>query len=282
MTYLGTTSFLLIAIPMVCIMTNEQLGEALIDAVIPSIISSTQLAGVAFYGSSPIGMIFFCCVIFGIICYKIFILRPPTVLEAHRCDKLKKIELKGPSFRGVHPLRNAKSSNGNFDDLTQYLGRIFKLFRHALQHGITGSSRRMFMSRLARHHETIKTWGQMNLPSSSQGVIRFEYESALNRKNSPYQRCTSAYLPPIEIMRMIRSVRAVQTHSKATDNLNSSNVLIERNEPVITKSDIKVQTKKFFTPFIYLDPDILIASSISPLFNSRVDLKEAIKISGSR
>ena len=61
-------------------------------------------------------------------------------------------------------------------------------------------------------------------------------------------------------LRMIRSVRAVQTHSKAADNLNFSNVLIERNEPVITKSDIKVQTKKCFTPFIYLDPDILVAS----------------------
>ena len=255
-------------------MTNEQLGEALIDAVIPSIISSTQLAGVAFYDSSPIGMIFFFCVIFGIICYKIFILRPATVLVAHRCDKLKKIELKGPSFRGVHPLRNAKSSNGNFDDLTQYLKRIFKLFRHSLQHGLSGSSRRMFMTRLARHHETIKSWGQMNLPSSSQGVIRFQYESTLNRKNSPYQRCTSAYVPPIEIMRMIRSVRAVQTHSKAADNLNFSNVLIERNEPVITKSDIKVQTKKCFTPFIYLDPDILIASLRSTLLLKSGDIDE--------
>ena len=274
MTYLGTTSFLLIAMPMVCIMTNEHLGEALIDAVIPSIFSSTQLAGISFYNSSPIGMIFFFCVIFGVICYKVFILRPATVFVARRCEKLKKIELKGPSFRGVHPLRNAKSSNGNFDDLIQYLERIFKLFRHALQHGITGSSRRMFMSQLARHHETIKTWGHMNLPSSSQGVIRFEYESTLSREYSPHQRCTSAYVPPIEIMRMVRSVRAVQTHSKAADNLNSSNVLIERNEPVITKSDIKVQTKKFFTPFIYLDPDILIASLRSTLLLNSGDIDE--------
>ena len=174
MTYLGTFSFFLIAMPMVCIMMNVQLGEALIDAVIPSIFSSIQLAGVAFYDSSHIGMIFLFCFIFGVICYKIFILRPATVLVARRREKMKKIELMGPSFRGVHPIRNAKSSNGNFDDLTLYLRRVFKLFKHALQHGITGSSRQRVTTRLARYHETIKTWSQMNLPSSSQGVIRFQ------------------------------------------------------------------------------------------------------------
>ena len=253
--------------PMVCIMMNVQLGEALIDAVIPSIFSSIQLAGVAFYDSSHIGMIFLFCFIFGVICYKIFILRPATVLVARRREKMKKIELMGPSFRGVHPIRNAKSSNGNFDDLTLYLRRVFKLFKHALQHGITGSSRQRVTTRLARYHETIKTWSQMNLPSSSQGVIRFQSESTLSRRNSLHHRtvCNSGYVPPIEISRMIRSVTAMHNHSKIAGNSKFTNVFIEHNEPVITKSDMKVQTKKCSTPFIYLDPDILIASLRSTL-----------------
>ena len=268
--YLGTISFVLIALPMICIMTNEQVGEAVIDAVIPSFFSSIQLVGVAMYNASHSGMIFLFCAAFGILYYVRFVVRSADTVFARRYEKSKrKMELDGIPFRRANQARKARNSS-----LISYLQRLSNMLMHSLQDGLTISLNHRIKIRIARHHEMLKKWGQMNLPSSSQGVFTSRHNGNISPRSSPNRAVGSVYLPPLEIASMIKSIKTIGRHGKAVDSPKFGDTMGGNNEPVITKSYVKVKTTKLFTPLIHLDPDDLISCLRSRLVTMSGEIDE--------
>ena len=255
---------------MICIMTNEQVGEAVIDAVIPSFFSSIQLVGVAMYNASHSGMIFLFCAAFGILYYVRFVVRSADTVFARRYEKLKrKMELDGIPFRRANQARKARNSS-----LISYLQRLSNMLMHSLQDGLTISLNHRIKIRIARHHEMVKKWGQMNLPSSSQGVFTSRHNGNISPRSSPNRAVGSVYLPPLEIASMIKSIKTIGRHGGAVDSPKFGDTMGGNNEPVITKSYVKVKTTKLFTPLIHLDPDDLISCLRSRLLTMSGEIDE--------
>ena len=255
---------------MICIMTNEQVGEAVIDAVIPSFFSSIQLVGVAMYNASHSGMIFLFCAAFGISYYVRFVVRSADTVFARRYEKSKrKMELDGIPFRRANQARKARNSS-----LISYLQRLSNMLMHSLQDGLTISLNHRIKIRIARHHEMVKKWGQMNLPSSSQGVFTSRHNGNISPRSSPNRAVGSVYLPPLEIASMIKSIKTIGRHGGAVDSPKFGDTMGGNNEPVITKSYVKVKTTKLFTPLIHLDPDDLISCLRSRLLTMSGEIDE--------
>ena len=251
-------------------MTNEQVGEAVIDAVIPSFFSSIQLVGVAMYNASHSGMIFLFCAAFGILYYVRFVVRSADTVFARRYEKSKrKMELDGIPFRRANQARKARNSS-----LISYLQRLSNMLMHSLQDGLTISLNHRIKIRIARHHEMVKKWGQMNLPSSSQGVFTSRHNGNISPRSSPNRAVGSVYLPPVEIASMIKSIKTIGRHGGAVDSSKFGDTIGGNNEPVITKSYVKVKTTKLFTPLIHLDPDDLISCLRSRLLTMSGEIDE--------
>ena len=71
---------------MSCLMVNESVGEAFIDAAIPSVFSSMLIFGAALYQISLLALLLPLCVAAGFVLYRTFIYRPAKKAhERRRC-----------------------------------------------------------------------------------------------------------------------------------------------------------------------------------------------------
>ena len=163
-------SFSLIAMPMTCLLLNEFVGGAVIDAAIPAIYSALLVFGAILFSISFVALIICVIVILVSTNYWAFVYRPASLAHSRRKRKLKIIAANGGRTRASIKF-NATSSNANSsskmsryqpDSITAYCRRVFHIVKRSLQYGITALSYRR--KREKKHVAAQSVWCGMNRP----------------------------------------------------------------------------------------------------------------------
>jgi hypothetical protein len=179
--YLGSISFLLIAIPMTCILLNEAIGDAVLDAVIPAVYSGVLSAGAFIYSRSIPALIAIILSVIFLLNYWRLIYLPASRAHAKRMEEMKKVSVLGPS-----PWRRSRrrfdASKAACLSLYEYFKRVYNILKLNMQHGITLLSCQD-TSRTNRIR-IMRVWGGMNT-SSAHMVITASEVSGTNSPRSP-------------------------------------------------------------------------------------------------
>ena len=183
LTYLGMMSFSLIAMPMSCLLLNEFIGGAVIDAVIPAVYSALLVFGALLFSVSFIALIICIIVILISTNYWAFVYHPASLAHSRRKRKLKTIAADG----GWTSIKfNAASMKGNNSDkpryqpesITAYCWRVFYMVKCSLQYGITVLSYRG--KREKKQFAAQSVWCGMNRP-----LLLFRTSEDLRTKSAP-------------------------------------------------------------------------------------------------
>ena len=131
--YLGSASFILIAGLMSCLMVNESIGDAFIDAVMPSFFSSIYLLADALYTISLSAILCPLGAFVGIFLYYMLVYRPAK-----------------KSFRKRKILLQTRKRNGDFGRaekvLRQETYKELNRRRRGFAYGVSDFIRRLFLS----------------------------------------------------------------------------------------------------------------------------------------
>ena len=176
-------SFSLIAMPMSCLLLNEFIGGAVIDAVIPAIYSALLVFGALLFSVSFLALIICVIVILISTNYWALIYHPASLAHSRRKRKLQSIAADG-GWKSIKC--NASSMKGNNSDkpryqpesITAYSWRVFYMVKCSLQYGITVLSYRG--KREKKRFAAQSVWCGMNRP-----LLLFRTSEDLRTKFTP-------------------------------------------------------------------------------------------------
>ena len=126
--------------PMTCLLLDEFVGGAVIDAAIPAIYSALLLFGALLFSISLIALLLFVVVILVSTNYWAFVYRPASLAHSRRKRKLKLIAADRASIKF-----SATSSKANHnhkhryqsEPMSAYCRRVFHIAKRSIQYGIT-------------------------------------------------------------------------------------------------------------------------------------------------
>ena len=161
---------------MSCLIINERVGDAFIDALLPSIYSSILILGAALYKVSLFALLFPLCAIIFMVNYRTLVYRPARKAHEERRILLMKRQLSGDfncrevqSRRQMH--QQSRSSQSKVSD--SFAGRIQRLLiilMYGIISGITHISDKNVKKDIAKKIAYQKLWCLMNQPASHQGA----------------------------------------------------------------------------------------------------------------
>ena len=169
LTYLGMISFALIAMPMSCLLLNEFVGGAIIDAAIPAIYSSLLVCCALLFSISLVALLISVIVVLVSTNYWAFVYRPASLAHSRRKRKLKMIAAGREfiEFNGTAAAASRRSSHSraryHSEPMSAYCGRVFHIVKRSLQYGITVLSYRG--KREKKYVAAQSVWCGMNRPS---------------------------------------------------------------------------------------------------------------------
>ena len=211
--YLGLISFVAIALPMMVILLNGLVGDAVIDAVIPGVCAGFEVVFARLYTFSLLALLVPICVLVGVVCYLTFVFHPAQVAHKKRKEKMKRLELEASYLHTSSNRHPAKASTrGGHSHASQYspigyFRRVLKIFVRATQHGISWLSFEKQLNN-TKQKRIDKIWGLMNAPQCTQVHTVNPPDSAerfpFSRKSSMSAR-NSSFLPPTKITDMMTS-----------------------------------------------------------------------------
>ena len=154
--------------PMTCLLLNEFVGGAVIDAAIPAIYSALLVFGAILFSVSFLALIICVIVILVSTNYWAFVYRPASLAHSRRKRKLKIIAANGGrsliKFNATSSKANSsgKKSRHQPESISAYCRRVFHIVKRSLQYGITVLSYRG--KREKKHFAARSVWCGMNRP----------------------------------------------------------------------------------------------------------------------
>lgn len=224
---------------MSCLMVNESVGEAFIDAAIPSVFSSMLIFGAALYQISLLALLLPLCVAAGFVLYRTFIYRPAKKAhERRRCllkDRRENTDFSDVKkrLRKVAPSDSASLRRRAHYSCCEFIRRFLMNLKYGTVAAITHVSVEKLRKRFAVKAVYSQLWCDMNKPASHQGTLlsyrgggcvsafnmRIEYSKTTDRCSLKQRGKTLS--TPQRIMRMMSSsriIRAVPDDHPCTDN----------------------------------------------------------------
>ena len=175
--YLGSASFILIAGLMSCLMVNESIGDAFIDAVLPSFFSSIYLLADALYNISLLAILCPSTAVLGIFLYYRLIYRPAIKSHEERKTLLLLRKRSGDFGRGEKLLRQKtykelnRRPRGFTYGIGQFIHRLLVLINDGIVTFIIYASDKRLKKRVAVESAFSYEWCTMNMPALHQGTI---------------------------------------------------------------------------------------------------------------
>ena len=275
--YGGLFSFILIAIIMTSILANQEIGNAVIDAIIPTFYSAILVLGAELYKVSLSALLFPFCLVIGLICYYVFVYRPAKAAHRQRGKLLRQAELETEATGRRNRLRkhsgreSSKGPEGRLNSLYEYVSRVSNMLIISVQSGIANLSyNKMKLHKLKKCADR-QRWCAMNSPASFQGTITLvsEDEAGGVYKNYPVRRNISTAgsnlshrgsAPPPEILRtMMSATNRSRSHGaipyQPRSSHGSTKGLWEANELVIMKCLEGDRSSKQLRPMIIFDSE---------------------------
>ena len=251
--YLGSTSFILIAGLMSCLLVNESIGDAFIDAAMPSFFSSLYMLADALYKISLLAILCPVIAVLGIFLYYRLLYRPAK--ESHRERKiLLGIRKRDGAFGREEKLLRHKThmelsrrSKGLTYGLGQFIHRLLVLSNDGVVTMISHVSDKRLKKRVAVESAFSHKWCAMNKPALHQGTILSNrgrdsisvtrFEDSATDGHYPVRKCKVVPNPP-EITRMVKASHMWWTvHDGRSNSISSSHI---RQQSIIFRSDYNV------------------------------------------
>ena len=256
--YLGSASFILIAGLMSCLMVNESMGDAFIDAALPSFFSSIYVLANTLYNISFFAILFPSIAVVGIFLYYTFVYQGAVKSHKDRKALLRLRKWNSDFGREEKPLRqNTRRSRDVAYGVGEFIRRFFMLLHYRMVTLIMHVSDKRLKKRVAVENSFTHKWCAMNKPALHQGtmllnsvkdsvsVISFEgdFNAEDDTNNGHYfARRLSIYRNPPEIARMVKAshmwwtAHDSQSHSISDSLAHQSSIIFRPDYPLSRKS----------------------------------------------
>ena len=155
--------------PMSCLLLNEFVGGAIIDAAIPAIYSSLLVCGALLFSISLVALLISVIVVLVSTNYWAFVYRPASLAHSRRKRKLRMIaaDREFIKFNGTAAAASRRSSHSraryHSEPMSAYCVRVFHIVKRSLQYGITVLSYRGKREKIYVAAQSV--WCGMNRPS---------------------------------------------------------------------------------------------------------------------
>lgn len=176
--YLGMVSFILIAILMSCLLLNETIGDAVIDAIIPCIYSAILYIGSALYNYSLFALLFPFCIVIGVLLYRAFVYLPAKEAHNRRKARLGRKTSAANNINRFQQRGHKHSDSFHERKVHGYFGyyiRLLSMAKYGILTGIANLSFRTFKKHRAREISNSQQWCLMNMLDSY-------HDTALSRR----------------------------------------------------------------------------------------------------
>ena len=247
---------------MTCILFNEAVGNAVIDAAIPGVYSAILVLGAYLFSISLLALLVTFFLIFALANYWAFVYRPASLAHSRRKSKIKKIMQGDSVSQKMSRLRRSASSAGptagskaQSESISTYVWRILNIWKRSVQHGITLVSFRRI--RHIKHLASLQMWCGMNRSLVFQGMTlkdsNLSPESPGKSNSTSFrriQRQSSLFITPVcitDMMTATNGVKSPQGDKKRSGFLPHLNSGIDLPEQRVVTRMGGVSTKKGVT-----------------------------------
>ena len=254
---------------MTCILFNEAVGNAIVDAAIPAIYSAVLLLGAYLYSISLFTLLVTFFLVFAAANYWAFVYRPASLAHSRRKRKLRSIRhgdilasrmnrsRRSSPLIGVTPSAVPRSVSA-----ASHVWRILNIVKRSVQHGIT-----LFSVRRIRHVKSRaikKEWCDMNRSSALQAVVLTSNsaqefgsrELVVGAKKSTKRVTSQPYPVPSPVTDMMTSSSVLKSQSAHQMRSSLLSLFIEMPElsdhrVLTTAGSFKI--RRLLVPHILLD-----------------------------
>ena len=177
---------------MSCLMLHESIGDAFIDAAIPSLFSSIMILCAGLYNISPFALLFPLSVIVSFVGYYTFIYSPAKRAYEKRRSVLRgrqataDFDTHGKRFRSLPHEDTPRDQKRLTHGIREFIRRFLIKLKYGSISVITHVSVEGLKKRMAVKVAYLKKWGAMNKPTLHQGTMlsnsTSEFESAFTVK----------------------------------------------------------------------------------------------------
>ena len=181
---------------MTLILFNENIGNAIIDTIIPSAYSGIMLLGSALYDISLATLLLPFCSIIGVILYLIFVYFPSYHAYRLREEILHRTDAQAVTNSKARYATNKNhgpSSGSSFiTNIERYFSRFYRNVKHSIQNTVTYTLFQYIAHEKQRRRVEISQWRDMNTILPHQGYVQIEKESC----NDEYAQTSNADSSP--------------------------------------------------------------------------------------
>ena len=301
--YLGTLSYLMIALPMTLLLFNEGFGDLIINAVIPSMYSAVLVTGAVLFKVSLIAALLPYAIVIFVSGYFSFVYRSSIMAHAHRQAKSRHL------LREVNPSLNLNRSKKSHDDtgtenytgtdgdntvqsgkrssssrLYRYFNRLLRIAGHSFQDLVTVLSHHKVSVFIERHSRERALWRDMNRTPYNQGTVvpnamdAASDRSAVLHSNKEQEKEQEQVNAAVESTEAVTSHSDIDTHTNMNTNTQSRRPLsvpfeISRMIPYNNIEEIISQgAGKVTAEFAHI-----LSETINPIIVSRSSNKKLVQ-----
>jgi hypothetical protein len=168
--YLGTLSFLVIALVITCLLIDGDFGDAFIEAAIPSFFSSILLLGSELYGVSLSALLVPIAFLSAIGYYLYYVYRPARLNMAKRSPDIKGVRYTRKRRHLAIESTSTRRLIKKGQEISVYGYGTIKLIGHKLADYVVFFSWYRLEVQRARENGVKNRWISMNKPLTSQGI----------------------------------------------------------------------------------------------------------------
>ena len=283
---------------MTLILFNENIGNAIIDTIIPSAYSGIMLLGSALYDISLATLLLPFCIIIGVILYLIFVYFPSYHAYRLRQEILHRTDAQAVTHSKARYATNKNhgpSSGSSFiTNIERYFSRFYRNVKHSIQNTVTYTLFQYIAHEKQRRRVEISQWRDMNTILPHQGYVQIEKESC----NDEYAQTSNAdssppsptFVPPKIIVDMMipetswkrrrsSNFPLLQNEIKPDQtrivNKNVKSVTLKKNEKKVKDERIVIQktgTKKK----TYVRPSTTLCDAKKAMYTMRIKLHPTV------
>jgi hypothetical protein len=235
---------------MTCILLNESIGDAVLDAVIPAVYSGVLTAGALVYSRSIPALIAIILTVIVTLNYWRLIYSPASRAHAKHVEEQKKVSVLGPSpWRRSR--RRSDTSQAACQSSLEYFKRVYNILKLKVQHGITLLSCQD--TSRAKRIRIMREWSGMNASSVHMLILASELGATgsplsppkkakgkeLTKRHSVAARKTKEFVFPEGIINVMyastkwkrRFVSKQREISQSTETHTQPLALLSKNKP---------------------------------------------------
>ena len=163
---------------MTCILFNEAVGNAIVDAAIPAIYSAILVLGAYLFSISLLALLLTFFLVLAAANYWAFVYRPASLAHSRRKRKLRTIRHGDTQASQMNRTRRSSPSSGMTSSAVgiprsvttrAQIWKIFNIIKRSVQHGITLISFRRI--RHIKNRAMKREWCDMNRSSKLQAIV---------------------------------------------------------------------------------------------------------------